>query len=140
MPDRDMIPNVLHRDWAPVCNLLATQDDVALTTRAAESALAKSLRREPLRFSTQSEFERDMEQRLRRGVLGPALAATLQAVGISEASRRSNTLMADMRPVFSHFYEQISNGKTPRARPVRRLSVDETLRIGIPLTPRGNGS
>lgn len=134
MPDRDMIPHLPHREWAPACTLFATQDDVALTSRAAESALAKSLRRNPPRIGSLGEFERDMEQRLRRGLLGPALAATLQAVGISEASRRSNILIAEIRPAFSHFYEQVSNGKTPRARPVRKLSVDETLRIGVPTT------
>lgn len=134
MPDRDMIPNLPHREWAPACSLLARQDDVALTGRAAESALAKSLRRDPPRVSSRDEFERDVEQRLRRGLLGPALAATLQAAGITETSRRANTLIAEMRPAFSHFYDQVSNGKTPRARPVRKLSVEETLRIRVATT------
>lgn len=132
MPDRDVIPNLPHRKWAPACRLFASQDDMAVATRAAERALAASLRRDPPRIPSRDDFDLVVQQRLAEGLFGPARAATLRAVGIDETSRRQNALLAQMAPAIDHFYDQVAAGKSPRTPQRRKLTPEETLLTRIP--------
>lgn len=131
MPDRDMIPNLPRHYWAPACRLFGSQGVSDATVRAAERAVARSLREDPPPIGDRERWRTDVRRRLAKGILGPARTDSLRRIGIVETGRQEDVLLAQLVPTLDWFFTQQTEGRVPRARCRTRLSAEETLATAI---------
>lgn len=131
MPDRDMLPNLPRHYWAPACRLFGSQGVSDATVRAAERAVARSLREDPPPTADREQWQTDVRRRLGAGIFGPARTYSLRRIGIVETGRQEETLLAQLVPSLDRFFTQQTEAKAPRARGRRRLSAEETLETAI---------
>lgn len=131
MPDRDVLPNLPRHYWAPACRLFGSQGVSDATVRAAERAVARSLREDPPATADRERWRTDVRRRLAEGILGPARTDSLRRRGIVATGRQEDLLLAQLVPSLDRFFTQQMQGKVPRARGRTRLSAEETLGTAI---------
>ncbi len=136
MPDRDFFPKLPHRGWGAACRLFASQGDTPAATKAAERALASSLRRDQRLPSSRAEFEKYARRRLSEGLLGPSRVAALREASFAEVARREDAVLRGLAPAIGHFFDQVVAGHLIKAPSHRRITPTETLVIPIPTIAR----